>query len=171
MLFSFFARAHTSYMILGMFAAIVFTPVMLSAADLNIEHSPLHKFEMAHKSWVDFGLFFFAFANAGVPLAGIGPMTWLILGALVVGKIIGISALALIAVKLGFPLPDGMTRRDVFMAALVAALGLTVALFVANEAFVDPKLLGEAKMGALFSGFVGLAAVLIGRMFGMHKRG
>jgi NhaA family Na+:H+ antiporter len=141
------------------------------ADDLNIEHSPLHKFEMAHKFWVDFGLFFFAFANAGVPLAGIGPMTWLILGALVIGKIVGISALALIAAKLGFPLPDGMTRRDVFMAGLVAALGLTVALFVANAAFVDPKLLGEAKMGALFSGFVGLAAVLVGRMFGMHERG
>ena len=55
------------------------------------------------------------------------------------------------------------------MAGFVAALGLTVALFVASEAFADPTLLGQGKMGALFSGFVGLTAVLIGRALGMSK--
>ena len=42
------------------------------------------------------------------------------------------------------------------MAGYIAALGLTVALFVASAAFVDPVLLGQAKMGALLSGGVGL---------------
>jgi NhaA family Na+:H+ antiporter len=55
------------------------------------------------------------------------------------------------------------------MAGLVAALGLTVALFVASEAFVDAELLGQAKMGALFSGFVGVAAVAIGRIVGIGR--
>jgi NhaA family Na+:H+ antiporter len=139
------------------------------AADLHMEHSPLHSFEVAHKVWVDFGLFFFAFANAGVPLAGIGPMTWLILGSLVVGKVLGVTGFALLAKKLGFPLPDRMGFAEVVMAGLVAALGLTVALFVASEAFVDAELLGQAKMGALFSGFVGLAAVAIGRIVGIGR--
>jgi NhaA family Na+:H+ antiporter len=137
------------------------------AADLQYEHSPLHNFEVRHKFFVDFGLFFFAFTNAGVSLAGIGPMTWLILGSLVIGKIVGISGLGLIAIRLGFPLPNEMGVRELVMAALVAALGLTVALFVAGAAFVDPDLLGQAKMGALFSGFVGLVAVVLGRALGM----
>ena len=55
------------------------------------------------------------------------------------------------------------------MAAYVAALGLTVALFVAVAAFQDAQLLGEGKMGALFSGFVGLSAIGIGRLLGMSR--
>ncbi|MEM6730706.1 MAG: Na+/H+ antiporter NhaA [Myxococcota bacterium] len=127
-------------------------------------HSPLHQFEHQLKLFVDFGLFFFAFANAGVALSGIGPMTWIVLGALVVGKTVGITAMGMLAEALGFSLPKGMSRMDLVMAGFVAALGLTVALFVASAAFTDPALQGEAKMGALFSGFVGVVAVVLGRL-------
>ena len=139
------------------------------AGDLHMEHSALHMFEHQLKLFVDFGLFFFAFANAGVALATIGPMTWLILASLVIGKTLGITCLGWLAVRLGFPLPDRMGMRELVMAAYVAALGLTVALFVAGAAFLDPQLLGEGKMGALFSGFVGLSAVGIGRLLGMSR--
>ncbi|MBW2267578.1 MAG: Na+/H+ antiporter NhaA [Deltaproteobacteria bacterium] len=139
------------------------------AQDLQIEHSPLHLFEHQLKLFVDFGLFFFSFANAGVELAGIGPMTWLILASLVIGKTLGVSGCGWLAIKAGFPLPARMGPRDLLMAGFVAALGLTVALFVAGAAFVDPKLLGEGKMGALFSGFVGLASILIGRLLGFGR--
>jgi NhaA family Na+:H+ antiporter len=137
------------------------------AADLRMDHSPLHRFETQHKLFVDLGLFFFAFANAGVAFAGIGPLTWLILGSLVIGKGVGITSLALLAVRIGFPLPDRMGLPELLMASLVAALGLTVALFVAGAAFIDPALLGQAKMGALFSGFVGIVAIALGRVFRM----
>jgi NhaA family Na+:H+ antiporter len=141
------------------------------ADDLNIEHSPLHRFESRMKLFVEFGLFFFAFANAGVPLATIGPLTWVILGSLVVGKTLGITALGLLAIRMGFPLPSRMGIAELVMAGFVAALGLTVALFVASAAFTDSALLGQAKMGALFSGFVGLAAIAVGRAIGMTQRG
>lgn len=140
------------------------------AADLHLHHSPLHQFEHQLKLFVDFGLFFFAFANAGVAFADIGALTWLILGSLVLGKTMGITALGWLVTKIGFPLPDRMGMRELVMAGFVAALGLTVALFVAGAAFVDPKLLGEAKMGALFSGFVGMLAIGIGRALGMARR-
>ena len=140
------------------------------AEDLHIEHSPLDRFESRMKRFVDFGLFFFAFANAGVPLTSIGPLTWLILGSLIVGKTLGISALGLLAIRMGFPLPNRMGIAELVMAGFVAALGLTVALFVASAAFTDPELLGQAKMGALFSGFVGLAAIALGRAIGMTRR-
>ncbi len=137
------------------------------ARDLHIEHSPLHQFEHQLKLAVDLGLFFFAFANAGVALAQIGWVTWLILGALLIGKTAGITLFGLAAVRLGFPLPDRMGPRELVMAGYVAALGLTVALFLAEAAFLDPLLLGQGKMGALFSGFVGLSAPLIGRLLGL----
>ena len=133
------------------------------ARDLDLDHSPLHQFEHHLKLFVDFGLFFFAFTQAGVALADLGPMTWLILGSLVIGKTVGITAFGAGAARLGFPLPDRMGMRELVMAGYIAALGLTVALFVASAAFVEPVLLGQGKMGALFSGLVGLSAVLIGR--------
>jgi len=134
------------------------------AHDLHMDHSPLHNFEHNLKLCVDFGLFFFAFTQAGVVLADVGPMTWLILGSLVIGKTIGITLFGWLATRLGFPLPDRMGWRELVMAAYVAALGLTVALFVASAAFTEPTLLGQGKMGALFSGFVGLTAIAIGRV-------
>jgi NhaA family Na+:H+ antiporter len=140
------------------------------AEDLHMEHSPLHQFEHQLKLFVDFGLFFFAFTNAGVVFASIGTMTWLILGSLVIGKTVGITLMGLLGKLMGFPLPDRMGVRELVMAGFVAALGLTVALFVAGAAFTEPTLLGQAKMGALFSGFVGLAAILIGRALSMHRR-
>jgi NhaA family Na+:H+ antiporter len=139
------------------------------AHDIHFEHSALHSFEHQLKLFVDLGLFFFAFTQAGVQLADIGPMTWLILGSLVLGKTVGITALGLLARSLGFPLPERMGVRELVMAGYVAALGLTVALFVASAAFQDPVLLGQGKMGALFSGFVGMSAVLVGRALGMAR--
>jgi NhaA family Na+:H+ antiporter len=139
------------------------------AGDLHMEHSTLHRFEHHTKMFVDFGLFFFAFANAGVPLAKIGALTWVILGSLVVGKTLGVTVFGLAAQRLGFPLPNRMGVRELVMAGFVAALGLTVALFVAGAAFTDPVLLGQAKMGALFSGFVGLVAILIARALGIGR--
>ena len=139
------------------------------ARDLHMEHSPLYRFEHQLKLFVDLGLFFFAFNNAGVVFTSIGTMTWLILGSLVIGKTVGVTLLSLLGTKMGFPLPARMGFRELVMAGFVAALGLTVALFVAAAAFTDPILLGQAKMGALFSGFVGLAAILLGRILGMTR--
>ncbi len=139
------------------------------ARDLHIEHSPLHSFEHSLKLFVDLGLFFFAFTQAGVELADIGPMTWLVLCSLAIGKTCGITLFGFTASKLGFPLPDRMGLRELVMAGYVAALGLTVALFVASAAFTDPVLLGQGKMGALLSGFVGLSAVIFSRLLPKEK--
>ena len=60
------------------------------------------------KLFVDFGLFFFAFANAGVALASVNEVTWIVLLALIVGKTVGITFFSLAGAFAGFPLPDGM---------------------------------------------------------------
>ena len=51
------------------------------------------------------------------------------------------------------------------MVAFIASMGLTVALFVAGEAFYNEELQGQAKMGALLSGLVGPIAILINKNF------
>lgn len=139
-------RDHGLYMI-----------VESSGEHAHQHHSPLEKFEHDLKFFVDFGLFGFAFANAGVGLAEMNGLTWLILASLLVGKTLGIVLFSGVAIKLGFPLPAGMTFRHLIVTGTVAGLGLTVALFVCGQAFTTPALQGASKMGAVFS--VGAAAV------------
>ncbi len=129
-------------------------------------HSPLEKFEHNLKFPVDFGLFAFAFANAGVGFSSLNNLTWIVLLALMLGKTIGITGFSYVGTKIGFPLPSGMSLRHLFTAAVVAGTGLTVALFVAGQAFALPAQDGiqsAAKMGALFSGGVAIVAYFIGR--------
>lgn len=131
--------------------------------------SPLDDYEHTTKPYVDWGLFLFAFANAGVEFANIGAATWIVLAALIVGKTLGITAFSWAGAKLGFALPDGMGVKHLAVAGLVAGLGLTVALFVCGVAFPgDPVLTGEAKMGALFSIGVFLLAIVAGRALGIR---
>ncbi len=137
---------------------------------VQARHSPLHQFEHSMKGFVEFGLFFFALANAGVAFGGIGMMTWVILGALVVGKTGGIFLCGWMATKVGLPLPARMGMKELAMAGFIAALGLTVALFVSGAAFPENAVLqGQAKMGALFSGFVAVVAIVLGRAFGLSR--
>lgn len=130
-------------------------------------HSTLENFEHDLKTTVDFGLFFFAFANAGVPMSEVNGLTWILLTALVLGKVVGIVGCSWVGIKMGFPLPEGMNMRHLFVTGLVAALGLTVALFVSTQAFTSPALQGAAKMGAVFSAAVALFAWILAEILGV----
>ena len=57
------------------------------------DHAPLHMYEHHTKLFVDVGMFFFAWANAGVKVTGAGGMTWVVLASLLVGKIFGIVSM------------------------------------------------------------------------------
>jgi len=115
------------------------------------ENAPLHLFEHQLKLPVDIGMFFFGLANAGVKLGSVGGVTTCVLGSLIVGKTLGVAGFAILAHCCGFGLPDGIVMSDLFAMGALAGVGLTVALFVSNEAFTDPGLQGQAKMGALLS--------------------
>ena len=124
--------------------------------------NPLEDFEHHLKLIVDLGLFFFAFANAGVPFGNINPVTGIVLCSLIAGKTIGISSFSAAATMLGFPLPTGMGIRHLVVAGIIAGLGLTVALFVAEKAFTGPPFQDPAKMGAVFSIGVVILAFIAG---------
>ena len=127
------------------------------------ETDTLNNFEHAVKTFVDFGLFFFAFANAGVPFSNLNNLTWIVLLSLLVGKTVGIFFFSYVGKLIGFPLPKGMNEKHLLVAGVVAGLGLTVALFVAGQAFkIDIPSQGAAKMGSLFSGGIALVAIVLG---------
>jgi NhaA family Na+:H+ antiporter len=133
--------------------------------------STLARFEHEWKIIVDFGLFMFGLANAGVRFTEIGTATWLVFFSLLVGKTCGIFSTAFVGEKLGFPLPNAMKYRELMVAGLIAGIGFTVSLFVAGEAFTDPGIQGAAKMGAILSILAAVIAVILARILKIRKVG
>jgi Na+:H+ antiporter, NhaA family len=133
------------------------------------DYSTLARFEREWKIIVDFGLFMFGLANAGVAFSAVGPATWLVFYALLLGKGIGVFSMGLLGEKLGFPLPQGMGLKHLLVAGIIAGIGFTVALFVAGEAFVDPGVHGAAKMGAMLSIAAFPIAFAVARLSGIRK--
>ena len=133
---------------------------------------PLLRLEHALHGVVAFGIMpLFALANAGVPLGlaqlGGGDGTPVALGialGLLVGKPVGITLLAWIAVRLGLAsLPQAVTWRAIGGAGILGGIGFTMALFIAGLAFSRaPELLVAAKLGILGASLLaGLAGWLI----------
>ena len=132
-------------------------------------YSPMELFEHRLKSPVDFGLFFFAFANAGVEFSSVNAVTLIVLLSLIVGKVVGVTVMSLGASVMGFPLPSGMGVRHLAIAGLIAGLGLTVALFVANKAYTGPPFHDPAKMGAVLSVVVAVLAFGAAKILGIRR--
>lgn len=122
--------------------------------------------------WVAFVIMpVFALANAGVALDGLsldGTTAKLVLAigiGLVLGKPLGILLICQLALRLKVAtLPAGITLRHLVVVGAVAGIGFTMALFVAKLAFVDPDLLGAAKLGVLLaSGIAAIVGLGLGR--------
>ncbi|MCW0000589.1 Na+/H+ antiporter NhaA [Pararhizobium sp. YC-54] len=119
---------------------------------------------------VQFVLFGFGLLNAGVEFSAISEPTWLVLLGLTIGKPLGIIVFGLLAAyPLRLGLPAGMAVRDLLVVGFVAAIGFTVALFVASVAFPGGAVQDAAKMGALFSLGSAVIAITAGRVFGVHR--
>lgn len=130
----------------------------------------LNTMEHALKAPVQFVLFGFGLLNAGVEFSAISEPTWLVLLGLVIGKPIGITLFGWIAAyPLRLGLPEGMALRDLPVVGFVAAIGFTVALFVASVAFPAGAVQDAAKMGALFSLGSAVIAIAAGRLFRVSR--
>jgi NhaA family Na+:H+ antiporter len=138
------------------------TPEQETTFDLTEgDHSTLMTFEDEWKVVVDFGLLFFGLVNAGVVFSDVGTVTYLVFASLLVGKTVGIFALGMLARALGFPLPTGMTPWALLLLAMIAGIGLTIALFMAGAAFPDGHIEAAAKMGALASVLIAPMVLLL----------
>ncbi len=123
--------------------------------------------------WVAFGIMpVFALANAGVSLSGLSldRASWAVVtGAtlgLLVGKPVGILAISWLTLRVRLArLPAGLSTRHLVVLGVVAGVGFTMALFIAQLAFSSPTLLVAAKLGVLVaSGAAAVVGLVLGRL-------
>ncbi len=123
--------------------------------------------------WVAFGIMpLFALANAGVAVSArsLDARSWSVVTAVAVGLIAGKPVGVLIASWLALRLrvgilPVGMTFRHLLVLGVVAGVGFTMALFIAQLAFTDARLLAAAKLGVLAaSGGAAVLGLVLGRL-------
>ena len=129
--------------------------------------SPLQRMEDSLHHWVAFLVIpIFALANAGIRLEGdLGgafthPVTLGVIVGLVLGKPLGISLFAWLAVRSGLAtLPRGVTWRSVRAVSWLGGIGFTMSLFISDLAFKDGLHVNEAKVGiftaSLLAGVLG----------------
>ncbi|NWD24430.1 Na+/H+ antiporter NhaA [Pseudomonas yamanorum] len=135
----------------------------------NAEPSPLLTLEHALHPWVAYAILpLFAFANAGVSLAGVNlesfthhvPMG--IAAGLLLGKTVGVLGFTWVMVKTGLAaLPAGANWGQVLGVAILCGIGFTMSLFVGSLAFLpgSSEYAGMDRMGILTGSIL---AALIG---------
>jgi NhaA family Na+:H+ antiporter len=124
--------------------------------------SPVERLEIGLHPWVGFLIMpLFALANAGMSISfgNIGnPITWAVFAGFVFGKPVGILMFSWLAVRFGIAKrPDELSWRLLAGGGLLAGIGFTMALFIANLAF-DPVLIDNAKLGILLASAVSAGA-------------
>lgn len=127
---------------------------------------PLEKLEHRLAPWVSFGVLpLFAFANAGVSLAGVSITQMLsniplgIALGLAIGKPIGIYGFSRLAIANGLSeMPDGTSRVQLFGAAVLGGIGFTMSLFIGMLAFPDPAFATELRIGVLLGSIISAVA-------------
>jgi NhaA family Na+:H+ antiporter len=131
--------------------------------------SPQRRLENSVHPWSAFVVLpLFALANAGVSIQAIDPLNTVTLGViagLVLGKPLGIVLFAWMAVGAGVARkPDDVGWGQVLGAGMLAGIGFTMALFIANLAFAGAAL-EAAKLGilvaSLIAGVAGMAMLLL----------
>ena len=133
----------------------------LNRATYKLE-PPLHELEHALHPWVAFAVVpLFALANAGVPLGGgiagalTDPVSLGVVAGLVLGKQVGVTLFAWLAVKSGLSeLPGGIGWRHVYGAGWLAGIGFTMSLFITDLAFDNDRLVDAAKLGILVASLI-----------------
>jgi NhaA family Na+:H+ antiporter len=130
-------------------------------------HSPLHAMEHDLGPYVAFLIMpLFAFFNAGVALGGreLDLLSAVSMGAffgLLIGKPIGVVTFVWLAVRTGISqLPKDGSWSGFIGVGLLAGIGFTMSLFIANLAFGEGALLDQAKIGVLAASVVAALAGL-----------
>lgn len=109
----------------------------------STSHSPLESLEHALHPWVNYLILpVFAFANAGIPLAGMGfsdlfhPVPLGIMLGLIIGKLIGVYGFSMAAIKMGLAqMPDKATWQHMLGIAALCGIGFTMSLFIGGLSF------------------------------------
>jgi NhaA family Na+:H+ antiporter len=134
--------------------------------------SLLARTEHALKPWVSYGIIpLFAFANAGVPLAGaslaslMAPVPLGIIAGLFIGKQAGVFGATALALKLGIAeRPADASVLQLYGVAVLTGIGFTMSLFIGTLAFDDDGMLTQIRVGVLAASILAgaVAALVLG---------
>jgi Na+:H+ antiporter, NhaA family len=160
-------------------AGVLLAFVIPFSSTAEDESSPSHRLEHAlHKPVAFCVLPIFALANTGVQISSnwfealLNPNALGIMGGLVLGKPIGIVLTCVLVVYLGVcKLPTGVSWRHVIGAGLLAGIGFTMSIFIANLAFAGaPEAINGSKLAILCASCVaGLWGFVWIRVFGTGR--
>jgi len=138
----------------------IFIPIKAS----NEQPSMLKVMEHDLHSWVTFFVLpVFAFANAGLNLAGVGveellhPVPLGIALGLFIGKQLGVFAFCWLVIQLGWTaLPKGMSWLSLYGTAALCGVGFTMSLFIGSLAFEETgmNLLFDERLGIILGSIV-----------------
>ncbi|WP_427978222.1 Na+/H+ antiporter NhaA [Agarivorans sp.] len=173
-------RGHgglTAYLILGtvLWVAVLKSGVHATLAGVivgfmvpikaKLGGSPLKKLEHALHPASSFIIVpIFAFANAGVPLAGISlesfqsPLALGVMLGLLVGKPLGIYTASRFAIRVGLAkLPEGSNNMQLFATSILCGIGFTMSIFISSLAFSGQTDLIALSRLAILAGSIGAA--------------
>jgi len=131
---------------------------------------PLRRLEHMLHPWVTYGILpVFAFANAGVSLAGLSlnsllePVTLGVALGLFIGKQVSIFGITWIAVRLGIgQKPAGASWLQLYGMSVLTGIGFTMSLFIGTLAFEAPEYNVAVRLGVLSGSLAcGIAGYLV----------
>ncbi len=144
----------------GVHATLAGVLVALTVPLRDAEDAPvLNRVEHQLHPWVAYFIMpVFAFANAGVPLAGLSmeqvlaPLPLGIALGLFVGKQIGVMSFSWLGVRLGLcRLPANTGWKEVYGIACLTGIGFTMSLFIGTLAFDPSEQLNAVRVGVLIA--------------------
>jgi Na+:H+ antiporter, NhaA family len=130
-------------------------------------YSPLKSAEHALHPWVAFAVLpMFAFANAGVSLAGVTVSAFVqtvplgIAAGLVLGKAVGVFSISWLLIRFaGAPMPSRANWLQFFAVCILCGVGFTMSLFIGALAFehAGPGYEAQVKLGVLCGSLISAA--------------
>lgn len=131
--------------------------IPLSIPDPEERRHPARRLQNDLHPWIAFLVLpLFGFANAGVPLQGMGlssqadPLTLGIALGLFIGKQLGVFGAIFLAVKLGLsPKPEGASWRQLYGLSILCGIGFTMSLFIGGLAFSTMEMQAQIRLGVL----------------------
>ncbi len=120
--------------------------------------------EIEHRlhAWVAYGILpLFAFANAGVSLAGVtldnllAPLTLGIALGLIIGKVVGVFSFTQLALRLRLCAPlDGVNWQHILGVAFLCGIGFTMSLFIGELAVSGSHAHVDIRLGVIMGSLV-----------------
>jgi Na+:H+ antiporter, NhaA family len=128
-------------------------------------HDPLNRIAQALVWPVAVVLFLFGLTHGAIDLLALAPTTFIVLGALWIGKPLGcVAATVGAGLALSLRLPPGLSLRDLLLIALILGIGFTLPALMLDPALPGGAVREAARVGLALSLLAGPLAVLAARV-------